>query len=293
MADSTPTYTNRFLAEVFGTFVLVFGVGGAALFATLLGGGQGGPSGVGFLGVAFALGLSVMVAIYAVGGISGGHFNPAVTLGLALGRRFAWRDVLGYVVAQLIGGLIASSLLYLIAIFRPALSDGTTFVQYLTSNGFASNGYGEHSPLGFELPAAIIIEVVATAILVWVIMGATDKLNPAGFAPIAIGFTLVMLNIVAVPVSGGGFNPARSIATAIYGGPAALSQVWVFIVFPIIGGLIAGVTYGPLFGRSIKKVAAKPAASAASAASVTTAAAPKAKQAAPAKKPAARTTTKK
>jgi aquaporin Z len=293
MADSTPTYTNRFLAEVFGTFVLVFGVGGAALFATLLGGGQGGPSGVGFLGVAFALGLSVMVAIYAVGGISGGHFNPAVTLGLALGRRFAWRDVLGYVVAQLIGGLIASSLLYLIAIFRPALSDGTTFVQYLTSNGFASNGYGEHSPLGFELPAAIIIEVVATAILVWVIMGATDKLNPAGFAPIAIGFTLVMLNIVAVPVSGGGFNPARSIATAIYGGPAALSQVWVFIVFPIIGGLIAGVTYGPLFGRSIKKVAAKPAASVDSAASVTTAAAPKAKQAAPAKKPAARTTTKK
>jgi aquaporin Z len=293
MADSTPTYTNRFLAEVFGTFVLVFGVGGAALFATLLG-GQGGPSGVGFLGVAFALGLSVMVAIYAVGGISGGHFNPAVTLGLALGRRFAWRDVLGYIVAQLIGGLIASSLLYVIAIFRPALSDGTTFVQYLTSNGFASNGYGEHSPLGFELPAAIIMEVIATAILVWVIMGATDKLNPAGFAPIAIGFTLVMLNIIAVPVSGGGFNPARSIATAIYGGPAALSQVWVFIVFPIVGGLIAGVTYGPLFGRSIKKVAAKPASAvAASAAPSASAATAKPKQAAPAKKPAARTTTKK
>jgi aquaporin Z len=288
MADSTPTYTNRFLAEVFGTFVLVFGVGGAALFATVFGNSQSGYNGAGFLGVALALGLSVMVAIYAVGGISGGHFNPAVTLGLALGRRFAWRDVLGYIVAQLIGGLIASSLLYVIAMFGP---DG--LLKYLVDGGFASNGFGDHSPLHFSLVAAIIMEVVATAILVWVIMGSTDKLNPAGFAPIAIGFTLVMLNIIAVPVSGGGFNPARSIATAIYGGPAALSQVWVFIVFPIIGGLIAGVTYGPLFGRSMKKVDAKPAASAASAASATTAAAPKAKQAAPAKKPAARTTTKK
>jgi aquaporin Z len=291
MADSTPTYTNRFLAEVFGTFVLVFGVGGAALFATLLGGGQGGPSGVGFLGVAFALGLSVMVAIYAVGGISGGHFNPAVTLGLALGRRFAWSDVLGYVVAQLIGGLIASSLLYVIAMFGP---EG--LLNYLVDAGFASNGYAENSPLQFGLVAVIIMEVIATAILVWVIIGATDKLNAAGFAPIAIGFTLVMLNIIAVPVSGGAFNPARSIATAIYGGPAALSQVWVFIVFPIIGGLIAGVTYGPLFGRSMKKVAAKPAAApsaASTTASATTTAAPKAKQTAPAKKPAARTTTKK
>ena len=288
MADSTPTYTNRFLAEVFGTFVLVFGVGGAALFATTFGGNQ--SNGAGFLGVAFALGLSVMVAIYAVGGISGGHFNPAVTLGLALGRRFAWRDVLGYVVAQLIGGIIASSVLYVIAMFGPS-SNNQSLLSYLVGSGFASNGYGERSPLHFELPAAMIIEVVATAILVWVIMGATDKLNPAGFAPLAIGFTLVMLNIVAVPVSGGGFNPARSIATAIYGGQGALSQVWVFIVFPIIGGLIAGVTYGPLFGRSIKAVAAKPAAS--TAAASTTTSAPRATQAAPAKKPAARTTTKK
>jgi aquaporin Z len=161
-------------------------------------------------------------------------------------------------------------------------------LNYLVDAGFASNGYAENSPLQFGLVAVIIMEVSATAILVWVIMGATDKLNAAGFAPIAIGFTLVMLNIIAVPVSGGAFNPARSIATAIYGGPAALSQVWVFIVFPIIGGLIAGVTYGPLFGRSMKKPAA-----AASAASATTTTAPKAKQTAPAKKPAARTTTKK
>jgi aquaporin Z len=290
MADSTPTYTNRFLAEVFGTFVLVFGVGGAALFATTFGGNQ--TNGAGFLGVAFALGLSVMVAIYAVGGISGGHFNPAVTLGLALGRRFAWRDVLGYIVAQLIGGLIASSVLYVIAMFGPSNKD-QSLLKYLTDSGFASNGYGDRSPLHFELPAAIIIEVVATAILVWVIMGATDKLNPAGFAPIAIGFTLVMLNIVAVPVSGGGFNPARSIATAIYGGPAALSQVWVFIVFPIIGGLIAGVTYGPLFGRSVKKAGAKPAASVAASAAPSASAMAKPKQAAPAKKPAASKSAKK
>lgn len=286
MADSTPTYTNRFLAEVVGTFVLVFGVGGAALFATTFGGTQ--SNGAGFLGVAFALGLSVMVAIYAVGGISGGHFNPAVTLGLALGRRFAWVDVLGYIVAQLIGGLIASSVLYLIAMFGP---EG--LLKYLVDGGFASNGFGDHSPLQFQLPAVLIIEVIATAILVWVIMGATDKLNPAGFAPIAIGFTLVMLNIVAVPVSGGGFNPARSIATAIYGGPAALSQVWVFIVFPIIGGLIAGVTYGPLFGRSVKKAVAKPAASVAASAAPSASASAKPKQAAPAKKPAASKSAKK
>jgi aquaporin Z len=293
MADSTPTNTNRFLAEVFGTFVLVFGVGGALLFATLLG-GQSGPSGVGYLGVALALGLSVTAAMFAVGRVSGGHFNPAITLGLALGRRFAWRDVLGYIVAQLIGGLIASSVLYLLAMFGPA-NDQQSLLKYVVDAGFGSNGFGERSPLQFALPAAIIIEVIATAILVWVFMGATDKRGNSAFAPLAVGFTLVVLNIVAVPVTGGGFNPARSIAMAIYGGQIPLSQVWAFIVFPIVGGLIAGVTYGPLFGGLAK--AAAPAA--ASAVSSPTTTAPKATQSAPVKKaapttkPAARATTTK
>ena len=297
MADSTPTYTNRFLAEVVGTFVLVFSVGGAVLFGTIFGSGQSGYNGAGYLGVAFALGLSVMGAMFAFGRVSGGHFNPAITLGLALGRRFMWRDVLGYVVAQLIGGLIASSVLYLIAMFGP---EG--LLAYLINNRFGANGFGEASPapLQFGLAAAIIITTVVSAILVWVFMGASDKRASTAFAPIAVGFVLVVVSIVSVPVTGGAINPALSIATAIYGGQIALSQLWVFILFPIVGGLIAGATYGPLFGGLAKTAAPV----AASAASSTTSAAPKAtqsdpvKKAAPAqkpaaKKPAARTTTTK
>ena len=241
MADSTPKFINRFLAEVFGTFVLVFSVIGAALFATRLADG-GLYAGAGIVGVALALGLGVMIAAYTVGGISGGHFNPAVTLGLAVAGKFAWKDVIGYIVAQFIGALIGSTILFAIAANSPYLSA-------FQKGGFASNGFADSSADGFGIVAAIIIETVATAILVFVIQGATDKLNPAGFAPIAIGFALVVLNIVAVPVSGAGFNPARSLATAVYGGGHALSQLWVFIVFPIVGGIIAGLLYKPLFGR--------------------------------------------
>lgn len=298
MANSTPTYNNRFFAEVFGTFVLVFSVGGAALFATIFGSSQSGYNGAGYLGVALALGLSVVAAMFAVGSLSGGHFNPAVTLGMAIGRRFAWRDVLGYIVAQLIGGLIASSLLYVVAMFGP---EG--LLTYLVDSRFGSNGFGEGTPLQFGLVAAIIMTTVVSAIFVWVFLGATDKTSPSGFAPIAVGFALVVVSLISVPVTGGAINPALSIATAIYGGPLALSQLWVFVVFPIVGGLIAGLTYGPLFGRSVDKakataVAAKPAAAPAAAA-VKTASAPRATQAAAAKKPAAKkpaartTTTKK
>ena len=282
MANSTPTYNNRFFAEIFGTFVLVFSVGGAALFATIFGSTQSGYNGAGYLGVALALGLSVVAAMFAVGSISGGHFNPAVTLGLAIGRRFAWRDVLGYIVAQLIGGLIASSLLYVVAMFGP---EG--LLTFLVDNRFGANGFGEASPppLQFGLVAAIIMTTVVSAIFVWVFLGATDKTSPAGFAPIAVGFTLVVVSLIAVPVTGGAINPALSIATAVYGGPLALSQLWVFVVFPIVGGLIAGLTYGPLFGRSVNKadatsVAAQPVAAPAAAAKKPAA-----------KKPAARTTT--
>jgi aquaporin Z len=287
MADSTPTYNNRFFAELFGTFVLVFSVGGATLFATIFGSTQSGYNGAGYLGVALALGLSVVAAMFAVGGISGGHFNPAVTLGMAISRRFAWRDVLGYIVAQLIGGLIASSLLYLVAMFGP---EG--LLTFLVGNGFGANGFGEASvpPLQFALVPVIIMTVVASAILVWVFLGATDKTSSNGLAPIAVGFTLVVVGIISVPVSGGAINPALSIATAIYGGQLALAQLWVFILFPIVGGLIAGLTYGPLFGRSVKK------AESLSAAAKSTAVAPAAAVKKPAakkpaaKKPAARTT---
>jgi len=296
MANSTPTYNNRFFAEIFGTFVLVFSVGGAALFATIFGNSQSGYNGAGYLGVALALGLSVVAAMFAVGSISGGHFNPAVTLGLAIGRRFAWRDVLGYIVAQLIGGLIASSLLYLVAMFGPQ-----GLLTYLVDNRFGSNGFGEGTQLQFGLVAAIIMTTVVSAIFVWVFLGATDKTSPSGFAPIAVGFTLVVVSLIAVPVTGGAINPALSIATAVYGGQLALAQLWVFVVFPLVGGLIAGVTYGPLFGRSVDKakttaVAAKPAAAPAAAAVKTTSAPAARKPAAKkpaANKPAARTTTTK
>ena len=291
MADSTPTYNNRFFAELFGTFVLVFCVGGATLFTLIFSTGQSGYNGAGYLGVALALGLSVVAAMFAVGGISGGHFNPAVTLGMAISRRFAWRDVLGYIVAQLIGGLIASSLLYLVAMFGP---EG--LLEYLVGNRFGANGFGEGTPLNFGLVAVIIMTVVASAILVWVFLGATDKTSPSGLAPIAVGFTLVVVSLISVPVSGGAINPALSIASAIYGGQLALAQLWVFVLFPIVGGLIAGLTYGPLFGRSVKKAenrsdAAKPAAVAPAAAVAKKPAAkkPAAKKPA-AKKPAARTT---
>lgn len=250
MAEPTPKFIHKFLAEVFGTFVLVFSVIGAALFATRLNDSGMLYAGAGVVGVALALGLGVLIAAYTVGGISGGHFNPAVTLGLAIGGKFAWKDVIGYIIAQIIGGLIASTVLFAIAANSPYLAD-------LQAGGFASNGFAADSSQGFGIVAAIIVETVATAILVWVIQGATDSLVPAGFAPIAIGFALVVLNIVAVPISGAGFNPARSIATAVYGGETALSQLWVFIVFPIVGGLIAGLTYGPLFGRTKKLLAAK------------------------------------
>lgn len=280
MADSTPTYTNRFLAEAFGTFVLVFGVGGALLFGTIFGSGQSGYNGAGFLGVAFALGLSVMAAMFAVGRVSGGHFNPAITLGLALGGRFMWRDVLGYIVAHLIGGLMASSVLYLLAMFGP---EG--LLTYLVDNNrFGSNGFGEATPLQFGIVAAMIITTVASAILVWVFMGATDTRASTAVAPIAVGFVLVVLSIVSVPVTGGAVNPALSFATAIFGGELALSQLWVFVVFPIVGGLIAGVTYGPMFGRLAKTAAP----AVASTVSSTTSGAPRSTQAAPAKKPAAK-----
>jgi aquaporin Z len=233
MADASAPYslTSRLIAEVFGTFVLVFGVIGTALFA---------DQNVGFLGIAIAVGLAVLTAAYAVGHISGGHFNPAVSLGAAAAGRMRWADVLPYVIAQILGGLLATLLIWV----------------FLTVSGLSasfdkvSNGFGAHSPAGYGLVGVLLAEIVATAVFLWIILGVTAPgSTTAGFAPLAIGLALTMLHLVMIPVSGASLNPARSIATAVFGGPDALAQLWVFLVAPAVGGLIAGFTWRPLFAR--------------------------------------------
>lgn len=231
--DATSSLAQRVTAEMFGTFLLVGGVIGTALFSS---------GNTGILGVALAVGLAVIGGAYAVGHISGGHFNPAVTLGAAASGRFAWRDVPYYVLAQIIGGALATTVLFVIATNGPAGA-----LQGFIDGGFASNGFGDHSPGGFSLLAVIVAEVVLTAIFLYVILGVTDRRAASGFAPLAIGLTLSVLHLIAIPISNASFNPARSIATAIFGGTDALIQLWVFIVAPIVGALIAGFTYGALF----------------------------------------------
>lgn len=217
-------------AEFFGTFWLVFGGCGSAVLAAAF------PQlGIGFAGVALAFGLTVLTMAYAVGHISGGHFNPAVTLGLWAGGRFSLRDVLPYILAQVIGGIAAAAVLYLIA-------SGNASFDVIAS-GFAANGYGEHSPGKYSLLAAIIAELVLTAFFLIVIHGATDKRAPAGFAPIAIGLALTLIHLISIPVTNTSVNPARSTAVAIFQGTWALEQLWVFWLVPLIGGIIGGVIY--------------------------------------------------
>lgn len=241
--SATPSTTARLIAEIAGTFLLVFGVVGTATFSAVFpGGADANPLGVGFLGVAIALGLSVMIGAYAFGPISGGHFNPAVTLGLAAAGRFEWKDVAGYIIAQLIGAIVGASAVYALAAGGP---EG--FLAAAVKGGFVSNGYGELSPGGFGITSAIVIEIIVTAVFLFVILGVTHARAAAGFAPIAIGFTLTLLLLISIPVDNASINPARSIATAIFGGGDWLAQVWVFIVFPIVGGLLAGFSYRFLF----------------------------------------------
>lgn len=241
---AAPTTVSRLMAEAAGTFVLVFSVVGTALFAAGFAAGTGGLN-VGFTGVALALGLGVVVAAYAFGPVSGGHFNPAVTLGTAVAGRLSWREVPGYLLAQVVGALVASSVLAAIAAGGP---DG--FLQQARDNGFVSTGWGELSPGGFGLPAALLLEVVATCVFVWVILGVTSERAVVGFAPLAIGLTLTVLALIAIPVSDASFNPARSLATAVYGGPTALGQLWMSIVAPIAGAVIAGASFRVLFART-------------------------------------------
>ncbi|UYN85004.1 MAG: aquaporin [Microcella sp.] len=225
--------TARLVAEVFGTFLLVFGVIGTAFFSS---------ANTGLLGPALAVGLAVMAGAYAVGHISGAHFNPAVTIGAAVAGRFAWRDTPAYIAAQALGGLLASGALVLIGSFGPAgaLADAQ-------ADGFFSNGFDEGSPAGYGLVAVIVAELVLTALFLVVILGVTDDRAFAGFAPLAIGLMLTVMHLVAIPVSNASFNPARSLATAVFGGTDALAQLWVFIVIPVIGAALGALLYRAVF----------------------------------------------
>ncbi|PRI12676.1 aquaporin Z [Leucobacter massiliensis] len=239
-APSDPATSSRLIAEVIGTFLLVFGGVGTAVFAAGFPGEPGSPVNVGFLGVALAFGLTVVVGAYAFGPVSGGHFNPAVSLGLAAAGRFAWRDVPGYIIAQIVGGALASTLIFAVANGQPGGYEGT----------LGANGYDEASPGGYSLLSVGLTEVVLTAIFLLVIIGATSKRAAAGFAPLAIGLTLTLIHLISIPISNTSVNPARSIASAIYGGGEALAQLWAFILFPVVGGLLAGWLFKPLFDRA-------------------------------------------
>ncbi|HKI26581.1 MAG TPA: aquaporin Z [Candidatus Sulfotelmatobacter sp.] len=226
---------KRALAEFFGTFWLVFGGCGAAVLAA------GVPNvGIGYAGVALAFGLTVLTMVYAVGHISGGHFNPAVSVGLVVGKRFPASELPHYIIAQVVGAIAAAGVLYVIA------SGLTNFDVHA---GFASNGYGANSPQGYSLLACFVAEVVLTAFFLIVIMGATDNRAPKGFAPIAIGLCLTLIHLVGIPVTNTSVNPARSTGPAVFAGGWALQQLWMFWVAPLIGGALGGGIYKMLFGE--------------------------------------------
>jgi aquaporin Z len=229
-----PTTAHKIGAEALGTFWLVLGGVGTAVLA-------GGDGGVGTLGVAFAFGLTVLTGAYAFGHISGGHFNPAVTVGLATARRFDWKDAPGYFAAQIVGATIAGAVLYVIA-------SGTDGFD-ASASGFGSNGYGDRSPGGYSLLSVIITEIVLTAFFLYVIFGATARRAAVGFAGLAIGLALTLIHLISIPVDNTSVNPARSLGVAWFAGGDALAQVWVFILAPVIGAAIAGVTHAMIVGE--------------------------------------------
>ena len=229
---------KKCLAELIGTFWLVLGGCGSAVLAAHVAGNDGYPFGIGYAGVALAFGLTVLTGAYALGGISGGHFNPAVSIGLWAGGRFSSREIVPYVVAQVVGGVAAGFVLYIIASGK-----GGFAIDPSSAGAFATNGYGELSPGGYSLVSAFLTEIVLTAMFLLVIMGATSKRAPAGFAPIAIGFALTLIHLISIPVTNTSVNPARSTAVAVFAGSGALGQVWLFWLAPIAGGVIGGLIY--------------------------------------------------
>lgn len=221
---------RKLMAEFFGTFWLVLGGCGSAILAA------GIPDlGIGFAGVSLAFGLTVLTMAFAIGHISGCHLNPAVSIGLCIGGRFEKKELLPYIISQVLGGIFGAGVLYVIASgltgFDPAAS------------GFASNGYGIHSPMGFSLLAGLVTEIVLTAVFLIIIMGATDKRAPQGFAPIAIGLGLTLIHLISIPVTNTSVNPARSTAVAIFQGGWAIDQLWLFWVAPIIGAVLGALIY--------------------------------------------------
>lgn len=244
-APAAPALGAKLAAEGFGTFLLVFGGVGTALFASTHFTDPGANSAV-YVAVALAFGLTVVAGAYAFGPLSGGHFNPAVTLGVAAAGRLPWRDVGPYIVAQIVGGVIASTALTLIGLFGPQ-----AWLPGVQDAGFASTGWGALSPGGFGMMAAIIIEVILTGIFLFVILGTTHPERGTPFAGLVTGLTLALLLFIAIPVDNGSINPVRSLSTAIYGGTEALAQLWVFIVFPILGAMIAGYAYRALFDGTV------------------------------------------
>ncbi|MCZ7850710.1 aquaporin Z [Agrobacterium salinitolerans] len=228
--------SRKLLSEFLGTFWLVFGGCGSAVFAAAF------PElGIGFLGVAFAFGLTVLTMAYAVGGISGGHFNPAVSVGLTVAGKFPAASLLPYIVGQVLGAIVAAAALYVIFTGKAGADIG----------GFAANGYGEHSPGGYSLVSALLIEVILTAFFVIVILGSTHGRVPVGFAPIAIGLALTLIHLISIPVTNTSVNPARSTGQALFVGGWALQQLWLFWLAPILGGAI-GAAIWKIFGEEEK-----------------------------------------
>lgn len=252
MADTSPSTWSKLAAEFIGTFWLVLGGCGSAVFAAKQLTEVDGTTfqvGIGYLGVSLAFGLTVLTGAYAFGHISGGHFNPAVSLGAAISGRIPWKDFGPYVVTQVIGGLVAGALIAVIA----GGKDGFT-----ATGNMAANGYAAHSPDGYGLLSALLIEIVLTAVFVWVILGTTSERAPMGFAPAAIGLTLTLIHLISIPVTNTSVNPARSTAVAFFHGDGAPGQLWLFWVAPLIGAAIAGITYKALFEGTAAAVASAP-----------------------------------
>lgn len=227
---------KKYIAEFLGTFWLVLGGCGSAVLAANFGGG-GNPLGLGFLGVSLAFGLTVLTMAYAVGHISGGHFNPAVSFGLFAGKRFSGSDLLPYIIAQVVGAIVAGGVLFLIA-------SGNGALDLSGSNPLATNGFGSHSPGGYGLLSALITEIVMTFMFLVIIMGATDRLAPSGFAPVAIGLGLTLIHLISIPVTNTSVNPARSTGVALFSGNIEIiAQLWLFWLAPIVGAVIGGWFY--------------------------------------------------
>lgn len=235
---SSPTMANRLAAEFVGTFWLVFGGCGAAMFAADPSGDR--SIGIGWLGVSLAFGLTVLTGVYAFGTISGGHFNPAVTLGAVLAKRVEWKALPAYWITQVVAGLVAGGLLYVIAGGKPGFS---------ATGNMAANGYGAHSPFHYSLVAVAITEILLTFVFLLVILGATDNRAPKGFAGLAIGLTLTLIHLISIPISNASVNPARSTGVAFFNGDGAPAELWVFWLAPLVGAALAGVLYPLLFGR--------------------------------------------